>query len=306
MAFNLLLTKKFRKRWQFGGERLIFGRMISKIFTRIAAIRRFMAFYRKARTVYDLHSPLAYAFARDILEDQRWYYTFSEAESVRNQWLLDNREIVVQDQGAGSGLFPGSKRRIADLAKGVATPPLFCRWLFRIVRFGQPARMLELGTSLGISTLYQWGAAPKARMITVEGCPETARLARQSFRSFHCTAELRVGAFAGKLPSALEDLGQLDHLYLDGDHSREGTLAYLKQCLPYTHAGTVWVIGDIHWSAEMEKAWKEIQAFPEVRMTIDLFSMGVVLFRQEILHPVHLVLAPSLWKPWRRGRWAGL
>ena len=280
--------------------------MFSNIHTNCSAARRFLAYYRNAQTVYDLHSPLAYAFARDVLEDRRWYYIFSEAETLRGQWLTNPGEISVQDRGAGSGLLAGSTRRVADLAGKVATPPLFCRWLFQIVRFGRPACMLELGTSLGISTLYQWAAAPGARMITVEGCPETAKLARQSLRQFQCRADLRVGVFAELLPSALRDLGKLDHLYLDGDHSREGTLAYLNQCLPFTHSETIWVIGDIHWSAEMEKAWRDIQAFPEVCMTIDLFSMGVVLFRQEIQRPVHLVLAPSLWKPWRRGRWAGL
>ncbi|MBK7410127.1 MAG: class I SAM-dependent methyltransferase [Saprospirales bacterium] len=279
--------------------------MNTNIQTKLAGIRRFLRYFRKAQTLYDLHSPLAYAFARDVLEDHRWHYIFSEAETLRSQWLQDNRQITVQDWGAGSSLLGGNERKIADLARTVATPPPFCRWLFQIVRFGRPSTLLELGTSLGISTLYQWAAA-LGPYDHPGGLSRNSRLAKQTLQQLHCPAELRIGTFADRLPEALAELGRLDHLYLDGDHSREGTLAYLNQCLPYTHAHTVWVIGDIHWSAEMEKAWKEIQAFPGVRMTIDLFSMGVVLFRQEILHPCHLVLAPSLWKPWRRGRWGGL
>ena len=274
--------------------------------TKLGGAWRFLKYFWKAQTLYDLHSPLAYAFARDVLEDRRWYYIFSEAETMRSRWMQDNRQITVQDWGAGSSLLPGKERKISDLARMVATPPLFCRWLFQIVRFNSPSTLLELGTSLGISTVYQWAAATGAHMCTLEGCPETASLAKQTLRQLHCRAELHIGTFADQLPEVLEQLGKLDHLYLDGDHTREGTLAYLKQCLPYTHAQTIWVIGDIHWSAEMEKAWKDIQAFPGVRMTVDLFSMGVVLFRQEILHPCHLVLVPSLWKPWRRGRWGGL
>lgn len=267
---------------------------------------RFLRYYFSASTVFDLQSPMAYAFAREVLEDRRTFYVFSEAESLRQQWLRDRGSIRVSDFGAGSLSLQGQERVISDLAKRVATPPQFCRWLFHIARFGQPATMLELGTSLGISAIYQSAAAPHAKFITLEGCPETAGLARRSFQQLHCRAELQVGRFDALLPSALDQLGKLDHLYLDGDHSLEGTLKYLEECRRYSHPGTVWVIGDIHWSEGMERAWETVKAMPGVKMTIDLFGMGVVLFRQEIPVPVHFVLAPSLWKPWHLGRWGGL
>ena len=267
---------------------------------------RFLRFWLRARTIFDLHSPLAYAFAEAVLEDRRWYYVFSEAETMRGRWLSDLRSIRVQDFGAGSQRMPGLERKIADLARHAATPAPFCRCLFRIVRFSRSERLLELGSSLGISTLYLEAAAPEGKLITIEGCAETARLARQTLRKAGSRAELRTGPFSGQLPQALEDLQRLDFLYLDGDHSLEGTLRYLEQCRPYTHENSVWVIGDIHWSADMEKAWKQVQAFPEVRMTIDLFGMGVVFFTPAIRHPAHYLLLPSLWKPWRRGRWGGL
>lgn len=267
---------------------------------------RFFQFFLKAKTIFDLQSPFAYTFAHEVLEDRRWYYVFSEAETLRERWKLDRRSIRIRDYGAGSQKLRGEERKIADLARRVATPPLLCRWLFRLGRFTRPGAVLELGTSLGISAVYLSAAAPTARMITVEGCPETADLARQSLREAGSRAEVLTGTFDEKLPGALAGLGRLDFLHLDGDHSREGTLRYLRQCLPYSHPDTVWVVGDIHWSGEMEKAWKEIQAFPEVRMTFDLFGMGVVFFRREIPNPAHFVLVPSLWKPWRLGRWGGL
>lgn len=265
-----------------------------------------LQFLFRARTIYDLHSPFAYSFAREVLEDRRWYYVFSEAETLRGQWMLDRRTIAVTDYGAGSQTLAGGERKIADLAKRVATPPLFCRWLFKTALLTKPGSILELGASLGISAAYLSAAAPGAKMITVEGCPETAELARQTLRQSGSRAEVWTGRFDELLPGALAQLERLDLLHLDGDHSRGGTLRYLEQCLEKSHPGTVWVIGDIHWSAEMEKAWREVQAFPGVRMTIDLYGMGVVFFRQEILNPVHLTLVPSLWKPWRRGRWGGL
>lgn len=265
-----------------------------------------LRFYWKALTIYDLHSPFAYEIAKEVLEDHRWYYVFSEAETLRERWKRDGRSIRAAALGAGSRTLGSGERKISGLAGRVATPPLFCRWLFRLAKHARPDTILEMGTSLGISGSYLSAAASRARMISLEGCEETADLARMSFREMGSSAEVWTGAFDDLLPEALEKLGKLDFLYLDGDHSLEGTLRYLERCREKTHPKTVWVIGDIHWSDEMEKAWRAIQAFPEVRMTIDLYGMGVVFFRQEILNPAHYVLVPSLWKPWRRGRWGGL
>lgn len=272
----------------------------------ISASIRFLQFYGKASTVFDLHSPLAYSFANAVLEDRRHFYVFSEAETLRREMIRDLSTLQVEDFGAGSTILKSRERTISDLAKKVATPPLFCRWLFHIVRFGHPSAMLEMGTSLGISAIYQSAAAPHAKFITLEGCEQTAQVAKKAFKRVKCKAELLTGRFDQQLPRALAGLGRLDHLYLDGDHSLEGTLRYLELCMPFTHPGTIWVIGDIHWSAEMETAWDRIRAMPGVQMTFDLFGMGVVLFKPVTPKAAHFAVVPSLWKPWRRGRWGGL
>jgi hypothetical protein len=38
------------------------------------------------------------------------------------------------------------------------------------------------------------------------------------------------------------------------------------------------VIGDIHWSGEMENAWKKIIQFPEVKLSLDFYEVGVIFF----------------------------
>jgi hypothetical protein len=51
--------------------------------------------------------------------------------------------------------------------------------------------------------------------------------------------------------------------------------------LPALHEYSILVFDDIHWSSEMEQAWKTIREQPEVTMTIDLFFIGLVFFRKE-------------------------
>jgi hypothetical protein len=45
-----------------------------------------------------------------------------------------------------------------------------------------------------------------------------------------------------------------------------------------THEKSVIVVDDIHHSAEMEEAWKEICADERVTSTMDLYQLGLVFF----------------------------
>lgn len=50
------------------------------------------------------------------------------------------------------------------------------------------------------------------------------------------------------------------------------------------------VLDDIHWSAEMEAAWETIKQHPQVRMSIDLFFIGIVFFREEFKVKQHFTI----------------
>jgi hypothetical protein len=58
----------------------------------------------------------------------------------------------------------------------------------------------------------------------------------------------------------------------------------------HAHAGTVFVFDDIHWSREMEQAWKVIKDHPAVTLTIDLFFIGIVFIRPEQRSKEHFII----------------
>ena len=72
-----------------------------------------------------------------------------------------------------------NKRTISSIAKNAAKPKKFGQLLFRMVKYYQPATILELGTSLGITTSYLSLAKPDARLITMEGSKEIAELPKE-------------------------------------------------------------------------------------------------------------------------------
>jgi predicted O-methyltransferase YrrM len=263
----------------------------------IALIWRYLRYYFRAKTRYGVHSPFVYALAEAVLEDERMFYAFAQIEAFRGRLSRSRASILHTDYGAGSKVSASQRRSIRSLARRSAVAAGTGRRLFRLVNYFKPQTMLELGASLGISAAYQAAAAPHAQMLTIEGCPETARLAAQHLAELGLP-QVRVlnGPFRDLLPAALQHLKHLDYLYIDGDHRADACQEYARYCLPYAHNDSVFVIADIHWSKEMESAWAEMQRWPEVRLSIDLFDFGLLFFRQEQRQKEHFTLIRAGWK----------
>ena len=81
-------------------------------------------------------------------------------------------------------------------------------------------------------------------------------------------------------------------IYFDGNHSKKATLAYFEILLSTATNDSVWIFDDIHWSKDMEEAWKIIQNHPKVTVTIDTFQWGLVFFRQEQMKE-HFIINPK-------------
>ncbi len=234
---------------------------------------------------YSLHSPFIYRFWAGILKDKTKYPAYTRAEGFRKALLNDKNTINRVDFGAGSNEpGPGAGAiKVRDLARHSLISAAEGRFLYKLVKELKPSSILEFGTSLGLSALYMAEAAPDAQIITMEGCPETAALARQAFKKAGIkNVTVITGTFDEKLGEALGLMPKPGLVFFDGNHRSEPTLKYLEQCKPYLSAASVAVFDDIHWSGEMEEAWKFIIAQPFVKVSIDLFHLGVIYFREEL------------------------
>lgn len=234
-----------------------------------------------AQTPHGIHSPFVFDFQNDVLLDQTPYYAFDLIESVRASMLLSDKSLTVSDFGAGGSKQRERQLRIKDIASRFVLPKKYGQLLFRMVNRFQPETILELGTSLGITSLYLALPKLKAKMITLEGCPQTAEVAKENFRKMNARhIELLCGEFTGELPNALDALQRIDFAYIDGNHRYHPTMDYFQRILPYCHPETVLVFDDIRWSRQMSAAWDDIKKHPAVTQSIDLFKFGIVFFRQ--------------------------
>jgi predicted O-methyltransferase YrrM len=240
---------------------------------------------------HGMHSPFVFEFITKILNDKTVYPEYEKLEALRNQLLNDNTVLEVEDFGAGSVVDKKSNRSISSIAKNAAKPKKFGQLLFRMIKHYQPATILELGTSLGITTSYLSMAKPDARLITMEGSNEIADVAKQNFRIIELkNVELIEGNFDDTLSPVVRGLSSIDFSFIDGNHREEPTERYFKEILAKTNNDSILVFDDIHWSSEMEAAWETIKKDAAVTCSIDLLFIGIIFFRKEFKEKQNFVI----------------
>lgn len=206
------------------------------------------------------------------------YYSFDKIEHLRKKLLISKKEIDVTDFGTGRS----GKRKVSEIAEQSLKNEKYGQLLFRLAYHFKPNTILELGTSLGITTCYLASANPTSKVITIEGSSEIANEAKKNFNELGLdTIETIIGNFDSVLPSVTSRQSSVDFVFIDGNHRKEPTLRYFNQLLEHAINDTIFIFDDIHWSDDMEEAWEEIKNHPKVTVTIDLFFLGLIFFRKE-------------------------
>ena len=249
----------------------------------IRFIKKYLKYYFLSKSKYAIHSPFVFSLLTEVIQNRKKYSEYKIIENIRKKLFHNNNFINVTDLGAGSNSKAKDKRKIKDIAKKYSQPIRYGRLLFRLAKHFQPEIILELGTSLGISAMYQSLAVPQSKIITIEGCPKTAEIAQENFNQLNQqNIELISGNFNDVLPDVLKNINKLDFAFFDGNHTKEATIEYFNQCLKKSHSKTLFIFDDIHWSEGMEDAWNFIKNHEKVIITIDLFFMGLVFFNENI------------------------
>jgi precorrin-6B methylase 2 len=243
-----------------------------------------------------------------VMSDKNTYYVWDEIEEIRQEMLKDTRELEFVDYGSG-GPLPTSPskgrsanmRRVCDIAKGSLARRKEAQLLARLVGWlGRPLltfpsrggigdeaskdrkglTIVELGTSLGVTTAYLAAMDSRNKVVTYEGCPAVAEVARANWEKLGLS---NIACVVGEitvdsLQLAVDGWRGIDVAFIDANHTYTSTCKYFDVLAGKVHEKSVIVVDDIHHSKEMEQAWKAICADARVTSTIDLYQMGLVFF----------------------------
>ena len=215
-----------------------------------------------------------------ILKDEKHLNGFEPIECIRKKMLKTRTLINFNDFGAKHGTY---RVRVKTVAGKSSKQPKFARLLYRLVNYFQPECIIELGTSIGISASYQYFALEKPCMITIEGCREIADIAGENFKTLNYN-NIRVinCTFDDAISNDLRDMENFAYLFIDGNHTKDATIRYFEFFLSRRTNESVFVFDDIHWSKGMEEAWDYIRNHNAVTASIDLYQIGIVLFKREL------------------------
>jgi predicted O-methyltransferase YrrM len=253
--------------------------------------KKYLDYKLKAKNEHSIHSPFVFELYCNAIKNDSLYYVFNDLKKLRHGLEADNTVLTIEDLGAGSKHFKDGKRKVSDIAKHGITSEKNSRLLFRLVEYFHPENIVELGTSLGVNTLYLASPSLKSKVTTLEGSKSLCEFAGNLFRQRkQKNIEVVEGNFDKTFAEVIKKIKRLDFLFIDGNHKKNPTLNYFETALQKIHNDSVFVMDDIYWSEEMESAWQEIKKHPRVTLTIDLFQFGIVFFRSEHKVKEHFVL----------------
>jgi predicted O-methyltransferase YrrM len=239
---------------------------------------------------HSLHSPFFFKFYTNILKAQLYSEATEELEGYRSKLNADERSLFVEDLGSGSAFFKtNSARMIRDIARTSITPRKYSNLYLRIIKEYKYKYIIELGTSLGLNTLYL-GLSPSTRVTTFEGADGVARIAEELFNTVGVhNIKLVRGNIDVTLPEEIKEINVVDFALIDANHRYAPTLKYFDLLASKVTPKSMVVLDDIHSSYDMEEAWNTIQQDVRVWATADLYRCGLVFFEPS-LNKQHVVL----------------
>jgi predicted O-methyltransferase YrrM len=264
------------------------------VYTRFQLAKKYLHYYFTASngSGHGVHSPFVFDFITNVLKDKIKYDSYNKIEEQRKKLLANTTTIEIEDFGAGSAVFKSNQRIIKNIAATSLKPKKYAQLLFRIAQYYKPETIIELGTSLGITTAYLGSGNAGSKVYTCEGSKNIAAIAENNFDELGLkNIELIKGDFDQTVQPLLSRLNKIDLAFIDGNHRKEPTLEYFAQLLKHSTNTTILIFDDIHWSAEMEAAWATIQSNPAVTLTIDLFFIGIVLINNDFKVTQHFAVA---------------
>lgn len=239
------------------------------------------------RKGHGVHSPFVYTLCEEVFYNNNPFYSFVQLNKVRQQLLRDETELDIEDFGAGSKALNSRHRKVSDIARYGISSQQQSEVLYRLVNYLNPKACLELGTSLGLNTLYLASVNSAIQVTTIEGSSSLCNYAKElAKRNKYPTIEFVNARFDTVLEELVQKT-QFEFVYVDGNHTYEATVAYFNCLLHHRQNNTVILFDDIYWSKGMTRAWQEICQNTNVTLSIDLFYMGLVFFKSEFKNKTH-------------------
>lgn len=240
-----------------------------------------------------IHSPSLFYLVRFLFPRQHAYYVWEEIEDRRRAMLHAPKPIAVTDYGTGKD----SVLQIRQIAHKHLESRTAGELFFKLIihqrhQLQRPLNIVELGTSLGLTTAYLASPCKDNRVTTFEGNKPTLEVAQLNWKKLGLN---NIEAVVGNLDHTLlnsrayASKEPLDFLFMDANHRSEPTLRYFDALLGQLHEKSIVVVDDIHHSPDMNKAWQALKKREQVTSSIDCYAFGILFFDSHYLKRHYII-----------------
>lgn len=248
----------------------------------------YLIWLKKSRKLHGIHGPFLYQFLKDCVFNDYQKEIFTEIENQRELLLSDTTVLKYTDFGAGSRLQKEItepvkvRRRVKDLAYSSLKSKKYCRLFHRISNYLAVKRVLELGTSFGITTSYLACSDQNPGIQTIEGGDAVAQRAKTIFDRLNLkNIQIYQGEFSEMLAQIIKHQ-KYDMIIVDGNHKGREVWNYFNLLQKHMSEEGVFIIDDIRWSKSMLDGWKKIILHKKVTLSLDFFDLGMVFFNTKL------------------------
>ena len=237
-------------------------------------LRTYLQYLILSKGPHSAHSPFIFDLFEEVFNEEKWFYCFDQIEIARKALSEDATPFQPEDHGAGSKKLSSNSRTIQQVANTSLKRAKYCRMLFRLIDHLNYKSVLELGTSLGITTSYIAHAAQE--VTTVEGDPTIASKARSVFDELKLKNIESVNNTFDEFLNTLQPENRFDLIFIDGNHTGDALRRYFEILELHLNEGGCFVLDDIHWSEDMHQTWSSLKQHERFPFKLDLFELGLL------------------------------
>lgn len=191
---------------------------------------------------HGIHSPFVFNFITKVIEEKTAYYAYNDIR----EYILSFPEIQFVENKFG-------------------------RLLFKSVNYFNAKTILELGSGIGINTLYLTVASKQSHCISVETDDKKRELAKQLLKKWGYNIQLT----ADKFPVIDKPLDCILLNLRDYDTDHQTLIPYLLSCV---NENSFIIVDGIRTNRKHQMLWKRLIGCEEVIVSLDLFHVGLLFF----------------------------
>jgi len=240
-------------------------------------IARKLNYLKKARhrRGHGIHSPYLFRLITNVIENKKRLSDYKVLRDQRDRLshLIKNSKAQAEIQALEDSILNSSGRR--NLFKAVELPFRYGKLLFRLVNEFKPRSIACYGPSFGLNLLYLALSDESIPVNFFQSDNYLQRICQETLKD----AGVQNVKY-GDNEYLLDEFP--DFVFINFTFSTDETEKLINALLVSPDENAVLIIRGIHESERMETIWKDLIKNNKVRVSLDLFEIGITIFQKQL------------------------